>query len=133
MCLTLKVPSQQMNLCWHLENHHSLRLSTRSNSKDFHTQIPTTHSHEKIIHSYFTLIYFVTTCVMFSILLTYKHFNNYHIRQMLKGPALKSLGLYISVFQDRPDRGALNIIKKKLKKIIFKHILCIQYYKVWLF
>ena len=28
-------------------------------------------------------------------------------RRMLKGPGLKSPGLYISVFQDRPDRGRL--------------------------
>ena len=31
--------------------------------------------------------------------------------QMLKGPVLKSLGLYILVFQDRPDRGAFNMFK----------------------
>ena len=35
---------------------------------------------------------------------------------MLKAPPLKSLGLYILVFQDRPYRGAYNMFKKMFEK-----------------
>ena len=35
---------------------------------------------------------------------------------MLKGPGLKSLGLYIYVFQDRPDRGRKNMFKNMFEK-----------------
>ena len=36
--------------------------------------------------------------------------------RMLKRPALKSLGLYNSLFQDRPDRVANNMFKKYVWK-----------------
>ena len=35
---------------------------------------------------------------------------------MLKGPALKSSGLHISVFQGGPDRGAFNMFENLFKK-----------------
>ena len=38
---------------------------------------------------------------------------------MLKQPSLKSSGLYISVFQDRPDKGALNMFKTMLENSSF--------------
>ena len=40
-----------------------------------------------------------------------KQNQTYKKGQMLKGPALKSSGLYISVFQDRNNRGAVNMFK----------------------
>ena len=36
--------------------------------------------------------------------------------RMLKGPGLKSSGLYISVFQDRPNWGTLNMFKNMFEK-----------------
>ena len=51
---------------------------------------------------------------------------------MLKAPPLKTSGLYILVFQDRPDRGAFNMFDKN-SKIIVEHILRPQYYKAQLF
>ena len=38
---------------------------------------------------------------------------------MLKGPRLKFMGLYFSVFQDRPDKGSLKCLKivRKSSKI----------------
>ena len=45
------------------------------------------------------------------------NFNNRaKIWQMLKAPPLKSSGLYILVFQDRPDRGAYNMFEKYVQK-----------------
>ena len=43
---------------------------------------------------------------------------------LLKGPGLKSSGLYISVVLDRSDRGALNMFKKsyKIRKKVLKAI-----------
>ena len=38
--------------------------------------------------------------------------------QMLKGPGLKSSGLHTSIFQDRPNRGALHILKISKYKMI---------------
>ena len=35
---------------------------------------------------------------------------------MLKGPGLKSSGLYISFFLDKPDSGALNMFKNVFEK-----------------
>ena len=35
---------------------------------------------------------------------------------MLKAPPLNSLGLHISVFQDRSERGAYNVFKKYVRK-----------------
>ena len=46
---------------------------------------------------------------------------------MLEAPALKSLSLYILVFQDRPD-----MFKKYVQKI-FERVLHPQYYKAQLY
>ena len=47
-----------------------------------------------------------------------RHQIKQNVGQMLKGPGLKSSGLYISVFQDRPDRGMLLFFYIYLKKNI---------------
>ena len=51
-----------------------------------------------------TIIKFIFRCLN-SMKNTFCHMQKF-IWQMLKGPSLKSLSINISVFQDKPDRGA---------------------------
>ena len=52
----------------------------------------------------------------------YKRFERFYFikiqskQQTLKGPGLILLVLHISVFQDRTNRRALNMLEKRLKK-----------------